>query len=115
LRGHDLIQYEASLSGVPGARWLATHADAVNVVLRGNSVAAVADAAALGFGLAALPCFVGDRNPALRRLCPEPIGAADIMLVVHPDLARVARVRATMDFIVELFVRDAAIFNGNGV
>ena len=114
LRGHDLIQYEASLAGIPGAVWLAKHAPDANVVVRGNSVAAVSDAAVVGFGLAALPCFLGEQNPALRRLYPEPIGSADIMLVVHPDLARVARVRATMDFIVELFMRDAALFIGSG-
>lgn len=112
LRGHDLIQYDASLARIPGAVWLAAHAHEANVVVRGNSVAAVSDAATIGFGIAALPCFLGDHNPALRRFYPERIGAADIMLVVHPDLARVARVRATMDFIVELFVRDAALFTG---
>jgi len=73
------------------------------------------DAAAVGFGLAALPCFLGDQNPSLRRLCSEKIGSADILLVVHPDLARVARVRATMDFIVEWFARDAALFTGDAV
>lgn len=113
LRGHDVIQYEASLARIPGAVWLATHAPEANVVVRGNSVAAVCDAAAVGFGLAALPCFLGERNPALRRFYPECIGTADIMLVVHPDLARVARVRATMDFIVELFLRDAALIAGD--
>ena len=113
LGGHDLIQFEASLARIPGAVWLAAHAHAANVVVRGNSVAAVADAATVGFGVAALPCFLGDRNPALRRFYPERIGGADIMLVVHPDLARVARVRATMDFIVELFLRDAALFTGD--
>lgn len=113
LRAHDLIQYDASLARIPGALWLAAHAHEANVVLRGNSVAAVCDAATVGFGVAALPCFLGDKNPALRRLYPEQIGGADIMLVVHPDLARVARVRATMDFLVELFLRDAALFTGD--
>lgn len=113
LREHDLIQYDASLAGVPGAAWLAMHAPDANVVVRGNSVTAVCDAAAVGFGLAALPCFLGEQHPALRRIYPECIGTADVMLVVHPDLAHVARVRATMDFIVELFVRDAALISGD--
>lgn len=34
------------------------------------------------------------------------------LLVVHPDLVRVARVRATMDFLLELFHRDAALWSG---
>jgi hypothetical protein len=32
--------------------------------------------------------------------------------VVHPDLVRVARVRATMDFLIELFHREAALWSG---
>jgi len=40
------------------------------------------------------------------------IGGRDIYLVVHPDLARVARVRAVMDFVIELFTRDAAAWSG---
>jgi hypothetical protein len=34
------------------------------------------------------------------------------MLVVHPDLVRVARVRATMDFLIELLHREAALWSG---
>ena len=33
-------------------------------------------------------------------------------LVVHPDFARVARVRAVMDFVVEVFRRDAGLWSG---
>ena len=48
----------------------------------------------------------------LRRLTPRVLGGRDIFLVVHPDLARVARVRAVMDFVVELFARDAELWSG---
>jgi hypothetical protein len=40
------------------------------------------------------------------------LGGRDIFLVVHPDLVRVARVRAVMDFVVELFAKDAALWSG---
>jgi DNA-binding transcriptional LysR family regulator len=112
LQGHDVIGFDASLAGVPGAVWLGAHAQGANVVLRGNSVAAVFDAALVGLGVAALPCFMADRAPELRRLTPGTIGSRDIMLVVHPDLARVARVRATMDFLIDLFARDAELWSG---
>jgi hypothetical protein len=32
--------------------------------------------------------------------------------VVHPDLITTARVRAVVDFLVALFVRDAALWSG---
>jgi hypothetical protein len=35
-----------------------------------------------------------------------------VWLVVHPDLARVARVRAVTDFIAEIVARDAELLSG---
>jgi hypothetical protein len=51
-------------------------------------------------------------RPNLRRLTPLSLGARDIYLVVHPDLARVARVRAVMSFIIETFKHDDALWLG---
>jgi DNA-binding transcriptional LysR family regulator len=112
LTGHDVIGFDGSLSGVEGAIWLRERASTTNIVLRGNSLTAVYGAAAVGLGIAPLPCFSADRDPALQRLTPALIGSREILLVVHPDLARVARVRATMDFLIELFARDAKGFGG---
>ena len=112
LRGHDVIGFDVSLAGVPGAVWLHAHAGGANMVLRGNSVAAVFDATLVGLGLAPLPRFMADPAPGLLRVTPEIVGSRDIMLVVHPDLARVARVRATMDFLIELFARDTELWSG---
>jgi DNA-binding transcriptional LysR family regulator len=112
LSGHDVIGFDASLSAVVGAAWLQKDARGGNVVLRGNSLTAVQSAATFGFGIAPLPCMTADRDPALVRLTPEAIGMREIFLVVHPDLTRVARVRATMEFLCELFVRDAPLWRG---
>jgi DNA-binding transcriptional LysR family regulator len=80
--------------------------------MRGNSIAAVARAAAEGIGIAPLPCFAAAQEPGLVRITPRLIGERDILVVVHPDLVRVARVRATLDFLIELFHRDAALWSG---
>ena len=76
--------------------------------MRGNSIVAAINATVCGMGISAVPCFFAESEPRLRRLTPRILGGRDIFLVVHPDLARVARVRAVMDFVVELFARDAA-------
>ncbi len=112
LRGHDVIGFDASMGAVPGAQWLADHAEGTTVVMRGNSIIAALNAVILGMGLTVLPCFIADGESILRRLTPRVLGARDIFLVVHPDLARVARVRAVMDFIVETFERDAERWTG---
>jgi hypothetical protein len=40
------------------------------------------------------------------------LGQRPIYLVVHPDMARVARVRAVMDFVIEVFKRDEGRWSG---
>jgi len=112
LDGHDVITFDDSMAATPGGTWFGAHAKGCNVAMRGNSVVAVLNAAVCGMGVAVLPCFLAEGAPELRRLTPRVLGARDIHLVVHPDLARVARVRAVMDFIVELFARDAALWTG---
>ncbi len=114
LAGHDVIAFDDSMAGTPGGLWFGAHAKGCHVAMRGNSVVAVLNAALYGMGVAVIPCFLaeGEHGPQLRRLTPRVLGARDIHLVVHPDLARVARVRAVMDFIVELFERDVALWTG---
>ena len=79
-------------------RWLAGLAPAAAVVLRCNSWLSQLAAAKAGLGLAALPCFLGDAEPALVRvLPPEPGIASELWLLTHPELRRSARVRAFTD------------------
>lgn len=67
-----------------------------------------------GLGVAVTGCFAGDPDPGLVRVYPEPITDADMDLwaLTHPDLARVARVRAFMSFISERFLADRDLFEG---
>ena len=112
LCGHDVITFDDSLANTPGGLWFGAHAKGCNVAMRGNSVVAVLNAAICGMGLAVIPCFLGEPEPRLRRLTPRILGEREIHLVVHPDRARVARIRAVMDFIVELFGQDTTLWTG---
>jgi DNA-binding transcriptional LysR family regulator len=114
LAGHDVVGYDDAMSGVPGAQWLDTHAGGSSVVLRGNSLVSVLNAVIAGFGISVLPCFLADAEPTLRRLTPQVLGSREITLVVHPDLAKVARVRAVIDFLTEVAHRERARFAGTG-
>ena len=51
-------------------------------------------------------------EPGIVRITTELIGRRDSLLVAHPDLVRAARVRATMDFLLEILARDAAQWSG---
>jgi len=108
LRGHDVVTYDDTLAHVPGARWLAEHAAGATIVFRGNSLRAVLDAAAAGLGLTVLPHFLASREPRLQLLAADRLSTRTLALVVHPDLKRVARVRAVMDFLGSVIQRDHA-------
>jgi DNA-binding transcriptional LysR family regulator len=112
LRGHELIVFDATLANSPGAVWVEAHGCGAEVVLRANSLVAALNGAVAGIGIAALPCFIGDVERALVRLTPAILGTRDVWLVVHPDLAKVARVRVVMDFLLALFERDRALWAG---
>ncbi|HTQ03622.1 MAG TPA: LysR family transcriptional regulator [Polyangiaceae bacterium] len=114
LAGHDVVGFDQSLAFVPGALWLEEHAAGASVVLRGNSIVAALNAATFGVGIAVLPCFLADPETRLVRLTARVVGSRDVSLVVHPDLAKVARVRAVMDCVVAAFARDAALWSGAG-
>jgi DNA-binding transcriptional LysR family regulator len=93
------IGFDESLASSPQERWLARVAPERRVVFRCNSTAALETAAAAGAGVAVLPCFVADRDPALVRLeGPEP-APHELWLLVHGDLRRTPRVRAVIEWL----------------
>ncbi|HEY4891558.1 MAG TPA: LysR family transcriptional regulator, partial [Reyranella sp.] len=66
-----------------------------------------------GAALGVLPCYLGDPDPALKRVggvVPEVF--AEQWLLVHRDLRALPRVRAVMDAVIELFQREKALLEG---
>jgi len=108
LRGHEIVGYDAPLAHVPGALWLNEHSEGASVVLRGNSLRAIADAVVAGLGLSVLPHFLASRTPGLCLLAPEVLGSRTLSAAIQPELVHVARVRAVLDFLVDAVLRDHA-------
>lgn len=107
------IAYDDSLEHVPQQRWLRVVAAGRPVVFRANDLASLFAAARAGLGLAALPHFLGLSDPGLVRVPAEPAPQGrDLWLLVHPDLRRAARVRATMDFLVALLAENRGLLEG---
>ena len=72
------------------------------IVFRADSLLALRSATAAGLGVAALPCYLGDRSAALRRFGqPMPEMEGSLFLLTHPTLRRVTRIRAVLDFIAQ--------------
>lgn len=112
--GHEVIGFDESLKQVPGALWLSDHAGGAQTPMRGNSINAVVNAAVVGIGIAAVPCFLAEPEPTLRRLTPALIGTREIWLVFHPDVKRIARVRRVIDFVADEVAADAELLAGTG-
>lgn len=107
--GHHLVtmQDESELS--EQAEWLADVAGRAQVLLRTDSRETLFWAALQAGGLALLPRFRGDSEPALRRLAtPLPVPGAGVWLAVHENIRHMPRIRAVLDCIAETFRRTAS-------
>ena len=73
----------------------------------------VRQAAQAGFGLAALPCYLGDTSPDL--VCVHhPIAAmqTSLWILTHEDLRHTARIRAFTEFAANAFSRRRPLLEG---
>ena len=102
LAEHPWVTWEEDPETNTLKAWSSRVCPAERVAYRSNSVANQFAAVRAGLGLGALPCYLGDPEPALVRLLPpqEEI-RADLWLLTHRDLRHAARITALMDFLAE--------------
>jgi DNA-binding transcriptional LysR family regulator len=98
---------------MPGQSWVLALLEGARPTVRVNNWLVLHEAARAGAGLAVLPCYAGDADPALRRrgAVLEEV-ASDQFLLVHRDLRALARVRAVMDALVQLFQEERTALEG---
>ncbi|MEM7216496.1 MAG: LysR family transcriptional regulator [Pseudomonadota bacterium] len=64
-----------------------------------NTMMSVFDMVQSGFGMAAMPCYLGEKHPKLIRIHePEVSSTWHLWLLAHPDVRRSARVNAFYEF-----------------
>lgn len=113
LVGHDWLAPDDSLAHLGSARWLRANIPSERIVASGNSLLVLHAMARSGLGAAPLPCYLGDADPGLEQIgAPLPEMAASLWLITHPDLRRVARIRALLDFAADDFARRRGAFEG---
>jgi DNA-binding transcriptional LysR family regulator len=113
LSDHVWAGPDESLAHLGSARWLERQIASERVVYRANSLVALQAAARAGVGVAPLPCYLGDRDPALVRVHgPVPAMAASMWVLIHPDLRRMVRIRAFVDFVLPALARMRALMEG---
>lgn len=95
------------------ARWLDGIATDAATTLRLGELPLRLAAVRQGLGASLLPCFIGDREPGLRRLLPPPAELVeDVFLLVHRDVDGLGPVRAVASVLAELFRAEAAVLAG---
>jgi DNA-binding transcriptional LysR family regulator len=113
LESHDWVAPDDSLSHLASARWLRARIPPDRVRYRASSLVPLQVAARAGMGVAPLPCYLGDRDPGLVRVkAPVAEMASTLWILMHPDLRRVARIRAFIDCIVPQLDRQRPLLEG---
>jgi DNA-binding transcriptional LysR family regulator len=109
LAGHDAVTFGGDLASLPEARWLAAHPE-VRVVLRTTSVTALLAAVVDGAGLAVVAGVWGERELGLVRLVAiDGLSPRPLWLVMHPDAADRAAVRAVAAQVAAIAKRGEAV------
>lgn len=117
---------DAQIPSLEKAEWIGWQDDNYNRMLiatkfpgarirhRTDDMQATAAMARAGLGVVALPCYVGDSDPGLRRVIDEPADhhIMDLWVLTHPDVRRAARVRAFTTYIANQIHLDRDLFEG---
>ena len=113
LRRMPWAGFDADHSYMPGQRWMLDLLGGARPGVRVNNWLVLQQAVRVGAGLAVLPCYLGDADPALSRVGSVLAEvAADQWLLVHRDLRALPRVRAVIDALVRLFQAERAAIEG---
>ena len=87
------------LSQVASLQWIHKHIDSSRIALRADSLGTLVDAVCCGVGVGLLLRPVADRQPTLVQLAPADPGLdLKLWILTHPDLRKVARIRAFTAF-----------------
>ena len=110
------IGWSEDVRGVAAAGWVLDHVRPANVIYRSNSLINQYRAARDGMGLAVLPCYLADDDPALHRIITSPIAplTRELWIVTHEDLKRTARIRAFLDVVGNGLAQEGDLFSGQG-
>jgi DNA-binding transcriptional LysR family regulator len=113
LKNCDVIDWVDKRPDYPAIRWFTQATDASRIIFRANSPSDRLTAAREGIGVALGPCLVGDTDPGLVRLLPElELVGPEVWLLVHRELADLARVRVVLDVLAQCARADASRFAG---
>ncbi len=94
-------------------QWVSDHFPQARVAARTNEIMTMMEAVKNNLGIARLPCYVADAEPALRRLdltlTPSNWG---VWVLSHVDLRSTARVRVCREFLIDIIIEQKELIEG---
>jgi DNA-binding transcriptional LysR family regulator len=111
LKGHRFVTYIEDLLHFPELDFVRHVAPEGCTALESSNLVAQLRATVAGAGLCVLPAFLAAGDPRLVRILPGEVTLTrSLWLIVHQDLAELARVRAVMRFIRDAVDAERRLF-----
>jgi DNA-binding transcriptional LysR family regulator len=111
LKGHRFVSYIGDLLHFPELDFLQHVAPGGSTSLESSNLVAQLKATLAGAGLCVLPAFLAGEEPGLVRVLADEVRLTrSLWLIVHQDLAELARIRAVVRFIKQEVEASRAVF-----
>ena len=107
-----LIGPPSEFEGSDFARVLAESFLTGTIVARASSESHILALVKAGVGIGVLDCFVGDRDPDLQRVLPNPVWTQTAWAETHLAMAKAPRIRVVLDFLQEMFAAEETLLSG---
>jgi len=113
LHAHQFAIGDHELGESPPNRWLVERVAPSQVIVLANTVSTLAAAVRGGMGIAALPCFLADVDPALERVHPpiDEVSAQPRLMYHYRQRSSPALLRF-VTFLEQAFADSRALFSG---
>ncbi|KTR48111.1 LysR family transcriptional regulator [Pantoea ananatis] len=106
LTNHQLVMFPAELVPRHRQNLCGFAVNSQQVVLECNTQLLMEAAIKRGIGIGLLSTFLAGRDPQLIPIFPDKRDPVDIWLVLHPDLQKVARIRAVITALEQCFMEE---------
>lgn len=111
--GIPWVGFDAALACSGPGTWVARNIPESDIRFRANTLLGAAQAVRSGIGCGLLPCFVGGSIPDLVRIgAPLPDLSLPLWLLVHPEMARLPRIRRACDALAAKLREAAPLLTG---
>jgi DNA-binding transcriptional LysR family regulator len=109
---HTIIGWDEP-ARIVASDWIAEHVPPERIGFRCNSLVNQLVAVSAGLGIALLPCYLADRDPAVRRVSGVLSDlASELWIVTHQDLKNTARIRAFLSSVGDAIAAERRRFEG---